>query len=40
MYPGRLSVSRAIGDLEAKDEALGGNSRVVVADPDIRAFKY
>ena len=39
MLPGRLSVSRTFGDIEAKIERLGGNPRVVVAIPDIKAFK-
>ncbi len=39
MFPGRLSVSRTIGDIEAKDERYGGNPNVVIATPEIRAFK-
>lgn len=35
VLPGRLSVSRTIGDLEAKDEKYGGNRNVVVAEPEI-----
>lgn len=35
VFPGRLSVSRTFGDIEAKNEAVGGNRRVVIADPDI-----
>ena len=34
VYPGKLSVSRAIGDLYAKDPDLGGNPRVVIPNPD------
>ena len=33
--PGRLSVSRTFGDVEAKNENLGGKKNVVVALPDI-----
>ena len=39
VFPGRLSVSRTIGDIEAKDERYGGNPAVVVATPDIRCFR-
>lgn len=39
VLPGRLSVSRTFGDLEAKIAKLGGNPNVVVADPDIKAFR-
>ena len=39
VFPGRLSVCRTFGDIEAKLEKLDGNPRVVVADPDITAFK-
>ena len=39
VFPGRLSVSRTIGDIEAKDERYGGNPNVVIAIPEIRAFK-
>ena len=35
VLPGRLSVSRTFGDIEAKDEKFGGNKNVVVALPDI-----
>ena len=33
--PGRLSVSRTFGDIEAKNENFGGNKNIVVALPDI-----
>ena len=33
--PGGLSVSRTIGDIEAKDIKYGGNPNVVIAKPDI-----
>ena len=39
MFPGRLSVSRTFGDIEAKIEKYEGNPKVVVAEPDITAFK-
>ena len=35
VLPGRLSVSRTFGDIEAKDENFGGMKGVVVALPDI-----
>ena len=37
--PGRLAVSRTIGDVEAKIEAYGGLPGVVIAIPDIISFK-
>ena len=39
MFPGRLSVSRTFGDIEAKLEKFGGNPKVVIAEPDINVFK-
>jgi len=39
VFPGRLSVSKTIGDIEAKLERFEGNPNVVVADPDITAFE-
>ena len=39
VFPGRLSVSRTFGDIEAKLEKYEGNPKVVVAEPDITAFK-
>lgn len=33
--PGRLSVSRTIGDIAAKNIEMGGNPNVVISDPDI-----
>lgn len=39
VLPGRLSVSRTFGDLEAKIPQVGGNPKVVIADPDIKAFR-
>jgi protein phosphatase 2C family protein 2/3 len=34
-----LSVSRTFGDIEAKLEKFEGNPKVVIAEPDITAFK-
>ena len=39
VFPGRLSVSRTIGDIEAKVEKYEGNPKVVIADPDVTAFE-
>ncbi len=39
VYPGRLSVSRTFGDIEAKFKAFGGLPNVVIAQPDINCFK-
>ena len=39
VYPGRLSVSRSFGDVEAKLEKFGGNPNVLIATPEIKAFK-
>lgn len=36
--PGRLSVSRTFGDIEAKVPAYGGNPKVVIAVPEIVQF--
>lgn len=38
VFPGRLSVSRTVGDIDAKLPKYGGNPRVVVATPDIFSF--
>ena len=35
VLPGRLSVSRTIGDIEAKSETFGGNPNVIIWEPDI-----
>jgi protein phosphatase 2C family protein 2/3 len=37
--PGRLSVSRTFGDIEAKIERRGGNRNVVIAVPEIKSFR-
>jgi protein phosphatase 2C family protein 2/3 len=39
VHPGRLSVSRTIGDPHAKFERYGGNPDVVIAVPDVTTFK-
>jgi len=39
VLPGRLSVSRTFGDIEAKDEKFGGKKNVVIAKPDITEFE-
>jgi protein phosphatase 2C family protein 2/3 len=39
VMPGRLSVSRTFGDIEAKKTELGGNPNVVIAVPDVVSFK-
>jgi len=39
VFPGRLSVSRTFGDIEAKLEKLGGNPHVVICQPEIKSFK-
>lgn len=38
VLPGRLSVSRTIGDLEAKDPKYKGNKDVVIAEPEIHEY--
>ena len=39
VFPGRLSVSRTIGDAEAKLAKYNGNPKVVVGTPDIFSFE-
>lgn len=39
VFPGRLSVSRTIGDAYAKLPQSGGNPNVIISEPEIRAFK-
>lgn len=39
ILPGRLSVSRTFGDIEAKLEKLGGKPNVIIAEPEIKSFK-
>ena len=38
MLPGRLSVSRTIGDIEAKDSKFGGIKDVITAQPEIKVI--
>ena len=38
VLPGRLSVSRTIGDIEAKNVKFGGNPNVIICEPDIFTF--
>ena len=35
VLPGRLSVSRTFGDIEAKNPKYGGKDGVVIAQPEI-----
>ena len=37
--PGRLSVSRTFGDVQAKFEKYQGNPNVIICDPDIFHIK-
>ena len=39
VLPGRLSVSRTIGDMQAKIEKYGGKRGVIIAVPDINFFE-
>lgn len=39
VLPGRLSVSRTLGDAEAKMSFKGGNMNVVKAEPEIVQFQ-
>ena len=39
VYPGRLSVSRTFGDIEAKLSNFGGIPNVVIAEPEITVLK-
>ena len=38
VLPGRLSVSRTIGDVEAKKVQFGGNPKVIIPNPDIYCY--
>jgi len=38
VLPGRLSVSRTIGDVEAKKVQFGGNPKVIIPNPDIFCY--
>lgn len=35
VLPGRLSVARTFGDIEAKMEKFGGKRGVIIAEPEI-----
>ena len=35
VFPGRLSVSRTIGDVELKTEKYGGKKGIIIPNPDI-----
>ena len=39
VFPGRLSVSRTFGDIEAKKVKYGGNPKVIIAEPEVKSFK-
>lgn len=36
-FPGRLSVTRTFGDIEAKFPQFGGNPKAIVCTPEIRS---
>lgn len=38
VHPGWLSVTRSLGDIEAKDINMGGNPNVVISKPEINMF--
>lgn len=38
VLPGRLSVARTFGDIEAKLEKFGGKRGVIIAEPEIAQF--
>ena len=38
VMPGKLSVSRAFGNIEAKSPLFNGNPNVVIAKPDVKYF--
>ena len=38
VFPGRLSVSRTIGDVEAKLPEFGGKPNIVIAEPEVTSF--
>ncbi len=39
VYPGGLSVSRAFGDIFAKNKNLGGNPKVLISKPEITKYR-
>ena len=38
VFPGKLSVSRTIGDIDAKIKEFGGNPNAVIAEPEVRVI--
>ena len=40
VLPGKLSVSRTIGDAMAKIRRFGGNQKVIIPEPDIYVYDY
>ena len=38
VFPGKLSVSRTVGDAEGKIPQIGGNPKVIVPEPDVYCF--
>ncbi len=40
VLPGKLSVSRTIGDSAAKIKELGGNPKVIISEPEIFEYDY
>lgn len=38
VFPGRLSVTRTFGDIEAKLLEFNGNPKAIVCDPEVRSF--
>ena len=38
VFPGRLTISRAFGDLKAKNEDFGGRSGVLIVEPDCYEY--
>ena len=39
VYPGKLAVSRAFGDIRAKKSKYGGKKGVIIAEPEIKILK-
>lgn len=40
VFPGRLSVSRSFGDIEAKLPMFNGNPNILISTPEIKSFNY
>lgn len=38
VFPGRLSVSRSFGDIEAKLPMFNGNPNILISNPEIKSF--